>query len=331
VNSNCGGRKLRTHVEHFNAEFLKVISESISFQDSVDLNHPGSDDSHLFHRRIDLSHPALVDRVSSLTDDPNVEFNLDLFYGQLHCSLQALSRRFLYRERDHESGIPFFLSDHLLLCLDESELNYLPLWADGLDDGSGGVFQESIPEAEMGPSEPGPGYHTGYTVVGAQTDAITIAAAATDYYPEEADHGGTIGDDIDVFSTIAPPGDADDDRSATVGRSVAPQRSATPTTTLGAVIVRSDVPPSESFATDDDGMYADARYAQPAAHQPQGQAIERYVDEMDVFNGAAATSQQGEEMHLDLDSDSDEEMDWGSEGSSTLDEFDEVDVHVEAQ
>ena len=52
-----------------------------------------------------------------------------------------------------------------LLCLSEEEFQYLPLWAGGLDDGSGGVFQEFVPPAERGgPSEPGPAYHTGSTL-----------------------------------------------------------------------------------------------------------------------------------------------------------------------
>jgi hypothetical protein len=50
-----------------------------------------------------------------------------------------------------------------LLCLSEEEYKYLPLWAGGMDDGSGGVFEQEIPPAEKGPIGPGPSFHTGST------------------------------------------------------------------------------------------------------------------------------------------------------------------------
>ncbi|KAI9770564.1 MAG: hypothetical protein M1840_003154 [Geoglossum simile] len=48
-----------------------------------------------------------------------------------------------------------------LLSLDENEFKYLPLYAGGNDDGSGGVFDELIPNAVTGPIGPGPKYHIG--------------------------------------------------------------------------------------------------------------------------------------------------------------------------
>ncbi|KAL8809817.1 MAG: hypothetical protein Q9223_003758 [Gallowayella weberi] len=48
-----------------------------------------------------------------------------------------------------------------LVCLDEAEWKYLPLYAGGLDDGSGGVFNDDVPMAETGFSTAGPGVHTG--------------------------------------------------------------------------------------------------------------------------------------------------------------------------
>ena len=38
------------------------------------------------------------------------------------------------------------------------------MWAGGLDDGTGGVFEEDIPFAEKGPVGPCPVFHTGPTV-----------------------------------------------------------------------------------------------------------------------------------------------------------------------
>ncbi|KAL8933503.1 MAG: hypothetical protein Q9211_005745 [Gyalolechia sp. 1 TL-2023] len=48
-----------------------------------------------------------------------------------------------------------------LVCLDQSEWKYLPLYAGGLDDGSGGVFNDDVPIADIGFSAAGPRMHTG--------------------------------------------------------------------------------------------------------------------------------------------------------------------------
>ena len=61
--------------------------------------------------------------------------------------------------------VDFCVVTDTLLCLNDDELNYLPLWAGGNDDGSGGVFSVPLPPAEMGPNGPGPAYHTGYSVM----------------------------------------------------------------------------------------------------------------------------------------------------------------------
>ncbi|KAL4957299.1 hypothetical protein BDW69DRAFT_37163 [Aspergillus filifer] len=49
-----------------------------------------------------------------------------------------------------------------LTYLTEKEFKYLPLWAGGCDDGTGGVYAEQVPFAETdGFSAPGPSIHTG--------------------------------------------------------------------------------------------------------------------------------------------------------------------------
>ncbi|KAL8940667.1 MAG: hypothetical protein Q9216_002689 [Gyalolechia sp. 2 TL-2023] len=50
-----------------------------------------------------------------------------------------------------------------LVCLDHSEWKYLPLYAGGLDDGSGGVFNDDVPIADVGFSTAGPRICTGTT------------------------------------------------------------------------------------------------------------------------------------------------------------------------
>ena len=50
-----------------------------------------------------------------------------------------------------------------LVCLEESEWKYLPLWAGGNDDGSMGAYNDDLPTAEHGFTTAGPGIHDGST------------------------------------------------------------------------------------------------------------------------------------------------------------------------
>jgi hypothetical protein len=66
-----------------------------------------------------------------------------------------------------------------LLCLTDEEYKYLPLWAGGMDDGSGGVFEEEIPPAEKGPIGPGPSFHTGSTANSMADSELDFDAASS--------------------------------------------------------------------------------------------------------------------------------------------------------
>ena len=188
------------------------------------------------------------------------DFDITKFTEKLFQNLRMLSTRMSHRDGP-DSTIPLYLSDHLLLSLNESELNYLPIWAGGLDDGSGGVFQDAIPPTDMGPSEPGPSYHTGHTV-GTETSTM----------------GG------DYASTVAPSdlgighlGIHSDDGS--VVHSMDAQQSVTTGPARGRVVAAPESLLSEQFSAEDN-EYADARFAQPAEHQAVGQALARYVEDM---------------------------------------------------
>ncbi|KAK1834348.1 hypothetical protein QBC39DRAFT_398131 [Podospora conica] len=181
------------------------------------------------------------------TDLKMLQFSLPDFQDQLQTTVVALCTDML-RVHDN-SGIPFYLSDHLLLNLSEKEQNFLPIWAEGLDDGSGGVFQEAIPPTDMGPSEPGPAYHTGHTI------ATDTNAAGTD-----------------CTSSIAPS-DLGMDRlgiysdTSTNMRSVYAQQSATASALpRGRVVAASEsIPASERFTpTSSDVDFRDAVLAHPA-------------------------------------------------------------------
>ncbi|KAI1151849.1 hypothetical protein F4825DRAFT_451040 [Nemania diffusa] len=63
----------------------------------------------------------------------------------------------------------------LVLGLSEDEFKFLPLWAGGLDDETGAVFQSDIPDAERGfPIGPGPSFRTGETISGDDDEMSTI-------------------------------------------------------------------------------------------------------------------------------------------------------------
>ncbi|KAI1465873.1 uncharacterized protein F4812DRAFT_437914, partial [Daldinia caldariorum] len=94
-------------------------------------------------------------------------FRLEEFRAELHQALVGLWSSWTKREFE----VPLTRTGHIVLGLTEDELQYLPLWAGGLNDGSGGVFQSAVPDADLGPIGPGPAYRTGDTVA---TDVSSI-------------------------------------------------------------------------------------------------------------------------------------------------------------
>ncbi|KAK4155795.1 hypothetical protein C8A00DRAFT_13171 [Chaetomidium leptoderma] len=343
------GKPISRHAQNFNLELRRAIADGSIVPDP---NHTA------------IAHPAIAHGVAAFADanmsiaDRRLIFDPADFHYALSNAVKQLCVRMGSFRRDSfhsttyttataattttggdggepESGIPFFLSDHLTLALDENELNYLPIWADGLDDGSGGVFQDVIPEAEMGPSEPGPGYHTGYTTAGTVTDSERggWGGTVTSGFERGAAMSIVSMSDLGVGDLSLGGGNNNNNHTTTAsmsgggggtagGRSLQVQQSnaaAATNSTADGGGRSSWATPSESFtaADDDESVYADARFAQPAPHQAQGQAIERYVNEAD--DGGLPG----------MEYDSDEEMDFGSDdddGSSTLDGFEEVDA-----
>ncbi|KAK2065057.1 hypothetical protein LY76DRAFT_531912 [Colletotrichum caudatum] len=144
------------------------------------------------------------------------------------------------------------VTPHLLLNLHHSELKFLPLWAGGDDDGTGGVFEHSLPPAHYGPAGPGPAYHTGATIPSdASSTSGSISSELRHLRLEEG--GSTVGpgsiDVQDGISTVFNP-----------ARVVADDRS-----------IR-----TESF-TDGESEYGDARYAVPANGQSVADALSAAV------------------------------------------------------
>jgi hypothetical protein len=92
------------------------------------------------------------------------------------------------------------ITRHLLLMLQENELKYLPLWAGGNNDGTGGVFEDHLPSADMGPSGPGPAYHTGATLPSAPS---SLAGSFVDDMSDLDLRGSTTAASVDVQDSIS--------------------------------------------------------------------------------------------------------------------------------
>ena len=93
---------------------------------------------------------------------PTIFFDLQFFFMEAHDYIEGFARQMLQssdaylRKEPLEIGIT-----NTLVCLAESEWKYLPLWAGGNDDGSGGVYIDQPDTADLGFSSPGPDIHTG--------------------------------------------------------------------------------------------------------------------------------------------------------------------------
>lgn len=134
----------------------------------------------------------------------------------------------------HDIPLVLNMTLHLLLTLVPNEMKYLPLWAGGCDDGTGGVFEDFLPPAEMGPNGPGPSYHTGLTVA---SDS-SVSGSLINGLDDLSVRGSTTAASVDVqdsISTVYRPDEiiADDESIA----------------------------PSESFSMADGLYYNEARLA----------------------------------------------------------------------
>ncbi|KAL8672773.1 MAG: hypothetical protein Q9168_002767 [Polycauliona sp. 1 TL-2023] len=100
-----------------------------------------------------------------------------------------------------------------LVSLGEEEWKYLPLYAGGLDDESGGVFNDDVPMAETGFSTAGPGVHTGtgssdassdYDFVGGQELESThhTSTMTNNSFSDHLDHRKVYTDDSDLWDHI---------------------------------------------------------------------------------------------------------------------------------
>ncbi|KAL5338286.1 hypothetical protein BJX70DRAFT_367167 [Aspergillus crustosus] len=85
-------------------------------------------------------------------------FSVSCFVEEIKYYISVLARRMVQPSRPE---MVYAITDSIT-ALNEREFRYLPLWAGGCDDGTGGVYTDQIPLADMnGFSAPGPSIHTG--------------------------------------------------------------------------------------------------------------------------------------------------------------------------
>ncbi|KAL3430266.1 hypothetical protein BDV09DRAFT_178889 [Aspergillus tetrazonus] len=95
---------------------------------------------------------------NELTYGPGGHFSVPLFLKQAYYHRRAFIKRIFLQARDEMN---YVIAD-TITSLTEQQYQFLPLWADGCDDGTGGVYANQIPLAEVdGFSAPGPSIHTG--------------------------------------------------------------------------------------------------------------------------------------------------------------------------
>jgi hypothetical protein len=102
-------------------------------------------------------------------DTKERSFNLDRFFSGVREWVDQLSRTLLIPHGDATTALE---ATDTLFSLTDDQFRFLPLWAGGNDDGSGGVFtDQNIPVMETGGfSAPGPAVHTG-SVASTNTDS----------------------------------------------------------------------------------------------------------------------------------------------------------------
>ncbi|KAH8173109.1 hypothetical protein LIA77_07364 [Sarocladium implicatum] len=248
--------EVQTELEALDAEMLELLPDEIS-----------------------APHPVSCQRFTPIL--------LHMFRNQLDTAIMPTA----YWWHRHSIEPPLNLTRHLLLTLVPNELKYLPLWAGGNDDGTGGVFESALPSAELGPNGPGPAYHTGATI---PSTASSVSGSLMEEIRNMNVKGSTTAGSIDVhdsISTVYRP-----DKVIADDKSIA----------------------TESFGTSEGGAYAEARYFEPADHQLEGRTLDMLVEGSTSGEGSVADGSVSGKPVKDLTAE-DWEVDDGSDsGSDTL-------------
>lgn len=222
-------------------------------------------------------------------DDELFSQTLPKLMGVLrHGSCKILFQSILRKLKDYvkplihrdENSFVYTMTPHLLLSLNDHEMNFLRL----ADDES--TFQTEAPETDLGPCGPGPAFHTGQTVPSvSDLDFEKLAVES-----------------VDGVSTL--------------GRSMAAQDGVSTVYNRNRVLARSVAPSVASEQFTDGGSvsadYIDAEYKLPAEHQSRGHTLAQIIEQMDAEDDLDSL-----DFGLEEDSDSDTVM--GDEETAEVD------------
>lgn len=198
------------------------------------------------------------------------------YFRALFKKVQDKVREYVMKlvDRGRSSGFVYMATPHLLVNCNDDEMNYLR------QEGDETRFQPHVPEADMGPSGPGPAFRTGRTVP-------SISDMDLEHLSVESDYGGA---STVLGSVVAQDGVSTvfDRRRVLVG--------------TGSSVA------SDPFTDGDSAMenaYAEAEFAVPAAHQSHGQDLDLLIEDDD--------EDQLEEFEFQSDISGDEDEGAGSE------------------
>ncbi|KAL4872888.1 hypothetical protein BDV12DRAFT_161704 [Aspergillus spectabilis] len=142
-----------------------------------------------------ISRPDYLPRAEDGTHVFGVKgyFSVSRFLEETSYYISVIARRMVQPSRDE---MVYAITDSIT-SLTEKEFKYLPLWAGGCDDGTGGVYADQIPLAEMnGFSAPGPSIHTGSTMPSPTPSVFSFAESTV----HGASHRATEGFASEVVS-----------------------------------------------------------------------------------------------------------------------------------
>ena len=113
--------------------------------------------------------------LASIAHNTASRFKVGILLDQVQNYIQSLCARML-RSDDTHTPLELELTD-TLVCLEDTEWKYLPIWANGNDDGSGGVYNDEIPLADGGFSTAGPHVRTSTASSMASSDSYEVISS----------------------------------------------------------------------------------------------------------------------------------------------------------
>ncbi|KAL4813431.1 hypothetical protein BDW67DRAFT_168237 [Aspergillus spinulosporus] len=117
---------------------------------------------------------------------PDGPFSVPLFLEQVYYHRRAFIKRIFPPAPDEM----FYVIADTITSLTERQYQFLPLWAGGCDDGTGGVYANQIPLVEVdGFSVPGPSIHTGSAAPSAAPSIVSCFESTVDAASHRATEG----------------------------------------------------------------------------------------------------------------------------------------------